>query len=69
MAEDSIPEVQFDHFKVFLTLLVGSAVGAFLIYAWNKTAGPWLTQAIMPSAVGAPPTGVVGAPGVAVNTP
>jgi hypothetical protein len=52
---DNLPEVGgIDHVKVFFTLLVGSALAAFLVYGWNVTLGPILTNAIKPGSAPTP---------------
>jgi hypothetical protein len=67
MAE-GIPDVSIDHPKALATVFVAGVVGAFLLYVWNVTAGPWLTNLIRPGTA-VPQTGTVNVPGQAVNTP
>jgi len=67
MAE-GIPEIQLDHGKALATVFVAGVVGAFFLYVWNVTLGPWLTNIVRPGS-STTPTGTVNAPGQAVNTP
>jgi hypothetical protein len=67
MAEDNIPDIQIDHVKAIFIALIGGVIGAFFLYGWNKTAGPWLTNAIRPGTAPTPSGNATVS--AAVNTP